>query len=108
MARSYEHNGQTSVGGRRKGVPNARTFEMQERFEELGLDPLAELVKLIPSLPGPIQAGVYLKLLEFLYPKRKALEIKADINDKTVNLAYALPVKEALEKKIKEELEDES
>jgi hypothetical protein len=68
----------TTGSGRAKGTPNKRTLELQEKLFTLGLSPLEELSKIMPELKPETQCHVYLSLLPYLYPKRKAIEITYD------------------------------
>lgn len=60
--------------GRQKGTPNKRTQELLELWEQFGYDPAKALNVLLPELPPEVQANVHLKLMEYKYPKRKAIE----------------------------------
>jgi|SRR6185437_457708 len=61
--------------GRKKGKPNKKTEALHELLLASGLEPVENLKRLLPTLEPEKQADVYLKLLEFIYPKRKAVEI---------------------------------
>lgn len=68
--------GTPKTGGRQKGTPNKRTRELNEIFESINFNIPERLAAIIPALPLEKQADVYLKLMEFQYPKRKAVEVK--------------------------------
>lgn len=72
----------TPGSGRSKGTPNKRTLDLQEKIDKLGLHPLEGLSKIIPDLESDAKAHVYLSLLPYLYPKRKAIEVSYD--DETI------------------------
>lgn len=61
--------------GRKAGTPNKSTQEMLAVFEEFRYDPARALCELLPELEPSQQAMVHLKLMEFKYPKRKAVEV---------------------------------
>lgn len=62
------------TGGRAKGTPNKRTQKFAEAVEEHGICLLTEILEIAGDLPPNERAGIYIKLLPFLYPKRKATE----------------------------------
>lgn len=63
-------------GGRKAGTPNKRSIEALELFNELEFCPLEKLVERIqkPGISDELYASVCTKLLEFKFPKRKAIE----------------------------------
>ena len=70
--------GLSKTGGRKKGTPNAKTKELGARLESFGFDPLKELSELVQGvndLSAKDRAEICLDLLQYLYPKRKALEV---------------------------------
>jgi len=70
--------GVPKTGGRKKGTPNAKTKELDARLETLGFDPLKELAELVQGandLSTTDRAEICLELLQYIYPKRKALEV---------------------------------
>lgn len=73
--------GYPKTGGRQKGTPNNRTLALSDTLESLGFDPLPKLVELLPNLTPEKQADVLLKLMEFIYPKRKAIDLTVDNTD---------------------------
>lgn len=60
--------------GRKKGTPNKATLSLQQVLESHGVNPADKLLDLLPQLEPAKQADVHLRLMEFIYPKRKALE----------------------------------
>lgn len=69
------------TGGRAKGTPNKRTLDFESRIQELGLDPLENLCKLLPHLPDAQQAKIYITLLDYVYPRRKSVEAPSNLDD---------------------------
>lgn len=51
----------------------------KEKADKLNINLPLNLINLIPNLPVEKQADVYLKLMEYLYPKRKAIELTNEI-----------------------------
>jgi len=66
----------SKTGGRKPGAPNRPSLELQEALTELGLDLPQRIVALLPKLAPKAQVDVLLKLMDFIYPKRKAVEIE--------------------------------
>lgn len=67
--------GTSKSGGRKKGTPNKKTLLLSDIIEQ-GSQSLPErILELLPKLPVDKQANVLLKLMEFIYPKRKAVEV---------------------------------
>ena len=75
-------NGQPKVGGRQKGAKNKRTVEFEERLKNAGFDPLQVLVDIVsnPLTDDNLRAKICSDTLQYLYPKRKAIEGDIDIN----------------------------
>lgn len=71
------------TGGREAGTPNKRTADLMERLEGLGCDPLEGLARIAddPSTDTALRARVYADLLQYLYPKRKAVELSGADGD---------------------------
>lgn len=62
-------------GGRQKGTPNKKTVALTDLLEKISCDPAAKLASLLPKLKPDMQAKVLLELMEYIYPKRKAVEV---------------------------------
>ena len=69
------HSGTPKTGGRKAGTPNKRSVHLQDALDESGLEPIALLCELTPSLPPREQAGILMNLLPYLYPRHKSIEI---------------------------------
>ena len=71
------------TGGRKAGVPNKKTRAIQERLEELGCDPLEGMAKIAmdESIEVNIRLTAYKELAQYLYPKRKAIEVVQEQED---------------------------
>lgn len=55
--------------GRKKGTPNKSTLML--KLQELNYDVVQNLIKSVEAQPEYMQADVLIKLLEFMYPKKK-------------------------------------
>ena len=73
--------GLPKTGGRRKGTPNRRTMELQERIEELlgGNDLPGAILAKAKKLPPHQQVQILMELMPYVYPRKKATEIKGDL-----------------------------
>jgi hypothetical protein len=67
--------GLKKTGGRRAGTPNRRSVMLHELLQSLDCDVPKRLVALLPELSPERQADVLLELMQYLYPKRKAIEL---------------------------------
>lgn len=91
-------------GGRLKGTPNKKTQQLDEKLEDLGFDVIAELHRLLPSLDSVNRSKVLLNLLDYIYPRRKAI----DLTEKSEPLsAHALIARALHELNVNEELENQ-
>ena len=68
------------TGGRQAGTPNKRTTELSERLESLGCDPIEGMAQIAMNEANPMElrGRMYAELAGYLFPKRKATEIKVD------------------------------
>ena len=86
------------TGGRVAGTPNKRTQDLQERLEALGVDPLEGLALIAKdtSTPLELRAKVQSDLLQYLYPKRKALDVGSS-NQQPVSIRIGLSAVQTVE-----------
>ena len=79
------------TGGRVSGTPNKRTQDLQDRLEALGVDPLEGLALIAKDVTAPLElrAKVQSDLLQYLYPKRKSLDVGAS-NQQPVSIRIGL------------------
>ena len=68
------------TGGRKAGTPNRRTVDVENRLASLGCDPLEGMAMLAmdPNASPELRGRMYSELAQYLYPKRRAMEVKAD------------------------------
>jgi hypothetical protein len=70
--------GSPKTGGRKKGTPNRKTQELEEVLRKNKLDVVGELKALMPKVSPEKQADILLSLMNYIYPKRKAVEIQQE------------------------------
>ena len=76
-------------GGRGKGTPNKRTADFMERLG--AFDIVGEMLELYKQTNDEILKAQILKtLMEYAYPKRKAVEMAADMNINTESIQIEL------------------
>lgn len=68
------NKGHKKKGGRVKGTPNKRTEALEAIFAKYQVNPAEELLKVLPTLDDKLRVEVLLNLMQYLYPKRKAIE----------------------------------
>lgn len=68
------------TGGRVAGTPNKRTSELKERLEALGCDPIEGMAQIAmdAATTPELRGRMFAELAGYLYPKRKAVEVKGD------------------------------
>ncbi len=69
-------------GGRKKGTPNKKTQDLEDRLKTLGIDVPSQIGALLPQLHTEKQVDILMGLMAFLYPKRKAVEQQIEIAPK--------------------------
>ncbi len=74
------------TGGRAAGTPNKRTLEAIEVFGEYDFCPLEKLLERLksPGISDELFTSTCLKLLDFKFPKRKAVEHSFGMLDRPV------------------------
>lgn len=90
--------GKPKTGGRPKGVPNKKTMLLSPLIEQLAkanFDPVKIILKNLPTLSPEMQVHVSLKLMDFIHPKKRSIEVTER------------PSKETLAQWVREYLEDE-
>lgn len=66
--------GHPKTGGRKSGTPNKRTFDAVTKLEDLACDPLEVLAALARNKSAPLRLRACAELMQYIYPKRKAVE----------------------------------
>lgn len=68
--------GHPRYGGRQKGTPNKKNQELFEKCRKAGVDPFEEMLKIVKHCANDhIRIQALRELCQYLYPKRKALEL---------------------------------
>jgi hypothetical protein len=69
--------GQPKTGGRRQGTPNRATLTVAEKLEALGCDPIEGMARIAMDEKNPVEirGRYYSELAQYLYPKRKPLDL---------------------------------
>ncbi len=71
--------GLAKTGGRAKGTVNKSTQDLFDICEAQGLKPFEALVRALNDIDDPVKKFDSLeKVCQYLYPKRKALELSSD------------------------------
>lgn len=70
-----------NLNGRPKGSKNKQTLAVTERLEALGCDPIEGMAKLAmdEKVDLGIRAQMFKELAQYVAPKRKAVEVQADV-----------------------------
>lgn len=89
MGRAF-NDGLGRLGGREKGTPNrkSQTIESLIDLDEINLP--GEILNCCESLEPLEKAQIMLKLMEYIYPKRKAIahELKDDEKNKGAKITF--------------------
>ena len=71
--------GSAKTGGRQMGTPNKKTMKLEQVLLQHDFDPVKELIGSIQaSSAHDVKINAILKLMEYLYPKRKSIDISID------------------------------
>jgi hypothetical protein len=66
-------------GGRQKGTPNKKTQALQERLADMDCDPIEAMIRIGEEANAKedwhLAFSVYKELAQYVYPKRKAIEV---------------------------------
>jgi hypothetical protein len=75
--------GHPKAGGRQKGTPNKRTQDLMEKCVQFGVDPFEVLLDIARNSDKEENRAMAAKeLCQYIYPKRKAIEITGSIDHK--------------------------
>lgn len=85
------------TGGRKKGTPNKKTSTIQEKLDALDCDPIIAMVKLAKEAHQggdlPLAGSMYKELAQYVYPKRKAVELTGkDGGDIGIDAGFTITV----------------
>jgi len=84
------------TGGRQKGTPNKKTREIQSLLDSLGCDPVEGMVKIAmdENNPPELRGRMFSELSQYVYPKRKSIEVAAEVTTNFVVDSNPLSVDE--------------
>src|SRR5262249_52745209 len=70
------------TGGRQAGTPNKATVELQQKLAALGCDPIIEMATIAenPAHAVEIRLRAYSEIAQYVYPKRRAVEVGGDVD----------------------------
>lgn len=71
------HGGKRSGSGRPAGSKNKRTQEIQDRLEDLGVDPIEGMAMISqdPNSSPELKLQCFKELAQYVAPKRKAVDV---------------------------------
>ncbi len=82
--------GHKRYGGRGKGTLNKATTALEAICIEEGIDPFRGLCKLAKCGDPLLSFSAIKELCQYLYPKRKALEVTADIDPEWIEMIKSI------------------
>lgn len=97
MAKFKAGEKRPAKAGRKKGTPNKKTTELLAIFDSNNFCPAEEVVKLIKNKRADLldkeRADIFLRLMEFKFPKRKAVEHSGKIETTPIDGILAEVIK---------------
>jgi hypothetical protein len=68
------------TGGRQPGTPNKATAELQQKLAALGCDPIVGMATIAENLANSVEIRLkaYSELCQYVYPKRRAVDVGGD------------------------------
>ncbi len=87
------------TGGRIKGTPNRATQDFRELLQDLDCDPVAGVAGIAMDRANPpeLRFKAYAELIPYVYPKRRQLEVTADVDAYAVCLPDEAALRERFE-----------
>ena len=70
--------GHEKLGGRKVGTPNKASLKLLDQLIERNLNPVEEIIKLLPLVDANKKLDAWLKLLSYCYPTLKAIEVQGE------------------------------
>jgi len=77
--------GLPKTGGRKLGTSNRKTLFLKETLESLGHELPTRIIALLPQLSPDRQMDVYLELMQYIYPKRKAVAFELEQSSHSID-----------------------
>lgn len=75
----------TPGSGRKAGTPNRKTEELMEICDRMGINPFEALLKWALSPESHIAIPALKEVCQYVYPKRKALEVSGEMDMNLIN-----------------------
>lgn len=75
---SFKGNPHDVGAGRKKGTPNKFTKSLQDKCDELGVDPFMVLLKFTQHDDPQIAMQAAKEVCQYILPKRKAIEVSGE------------------------------
>ncbi len=72
--------GHEKVGGRILGTRNKKISRVAEILEELDIEPVKEIIALLPDLTAKERVDVLRDLLNYIYPRLKSVEVSKEVD----------------------------
>jgi predicted metallopeptidase len=83
--------GTSKTGGRKKGTPNKRSRTFQDYLESINFYVPEKIIEKIEALSDEDQVKYLFRMLEYIYPKRKSIDLQADeLNISTLSFTEAV------------------
>jgi hypothetical protein len=73
--------GMGKTGGRQKGTPNKISLGVLKHLQERGMEPLDEILKLLPDVKPERQLDVWMRLMAYCYPQLRAITVDMGDDD---------------------------
>ncbi len=69
-------------GGRAKNTPNKKTTEVQQLLESLNCNPIEGMARIAENIEIDIsiRLNAYKELAQYMFPKRRAVDLNASVN----------------------------
>lgn len=97
MAKFKAGEKRPAKAGRKKGTPNKKTTILLDIFEANDFCPAEEVVKLIKDKGADLldkeRADIFLRLMEYKFPKRKSVEHSGEIKTTPIDGILAEVIK---------------
>mgnify|MGYP003316069699 CR=1 FL=1 len=80
--------GRTKVGGRKKGTPNKVSSDLRTRIKLFLDNNFEQLEKDISNLQPPERVRFLIKLMEFVVPKQKSMDLNAADKTECIQVVF--------------------
>lgn len=78
--------GRAKTGGRTKGTANRATQALKKALEDANFDVVTEILAIYPELDNGLKTSILKDLMQYLYPKLKAIEHSGEIDGAPVTV----------------------